>query len=94
MVNESRWMEIRSTVLDSIISIIERVAAKYGYRLSRIGLRPDHLHLTLGCSIDMSPESIAVSFLNNCAYAIGMKRVFESGYYVGTIGEYDRGAVA
>jgi len=62
-------------------------------RLSRVGLLPDHIHLTLGCPIDQSPETIAISFLNNCAYAVGMKPVFQFGYYVGTIGEYDRGAV-
>jgi len=94
LVNEARWMEIRADLLNSLSSMIERVAAKYECRLSRVGLLPDHIHLTLGCRIDQSPESIALSFLNNCAYAVGMKPVFQSGYYVGTIGEYDRGAVA
>jgi len=93
LVNDARWMEIRSSVLDSISRMIEQVAAKYACRLSRVGLLPDHIHLTLGCPIDKSPESIALSFLNNCAYAVGMKPVFQSGYYVGTIGEYDRGSV-
>ena len=93
LVNEDRWREVRPDVLDSLIQMIERVAAKYGHRLSRVGLLADHIHTTLGCTIDQSPEEIALSYLNNCAYAIGMKPVFQFGYYAGTIGEYDRGAV-
>jgi hypothetical protein len=36
---------------------------------------------------------IAVRFMNNLAYRDGMKRMFEFGYYVGTFGEYDLGAI-
>jgi REP element-mobilizing transposase RayT len=92
-VNDGRWMEIREDVLTKLLAYIEGVASKYECRLSRIGLLPDHVHLTMGCAIDRSPEEIALAFLNNCAYALGMKPVFQFGYYVGTIGEYDRGAV-
>ena len=53
----------------------------------------DHVHLTLGCVVDQSPEDIVLSYLNNGAYALGMKPIFQFGYYKGTIGEYDRGAV-
>lgn len=54
---------------------------------------PDHLHLTMGCPIGRSPEQVALAYMNNCAYACGMKAVFQFSYFVGTIGEYDRGAV-
>ena len=93
LVNDHRWREIHHDILDSLILMIERVGAKYGHRLSRVGLLADHIHMTLGSSIDQSPEEIALSFLNNCAFAIGMKPVFQFGYYAGTIGEYDRGAL-
>ncbi|MEJ7595404.1 MAG: transposase [Planctomycetaceae bacterium] len=93
LVNDHRWMEIRPAVLDRLSEMIERVATKYGHRLSRVGLLADHFHLTLGCSVEQSPEEIALKYLNNCAFAIGMKPVFQFGYYAGTIGEYDRGAV-
>jgi len=93
VVNDGRWMEIQGSFLNSISQMVERVAAKHQFRLSRVGLLPDHLHLTLGCPIDQSPETIALKFLNNCAYAVGMKPVFQFGYYAGTIGEYDRSAV-
>jgi REP element-mobilizing transposase RayT len=93
IVNQSRWMEIHEDSLRKVIDMIEGVAAKYGYRPSRVGLLADHLHITLGCMIDRSPEHVALSYMNNCAYVYGMKPVFAFSYYAGTIGEYDRGAV-
>jgi len=93
VVNEERWTEIREDVLQKLNDMIEGVASKHGYRLSRVGLLADHIHMTLGCPIDRSPEEVALGYLNNCAYACGMKPVFQFSYYVGTFGEYDRGAV-
>jgi len=40
-----------------------------------------------------SPLEVAVGYLNNLAYAQGMKRVYQYGFYVGTFGEYDLGAI-
>ena len=93
IVNAERWMETRHEVLRGLLDLVQRAASKHGHRLSRVGLPADHLHLTLGCPIDQSPEEIALGYLNNCAYACGMKPVFRLSYYVATIGEYDRGAV-
>jgi REP element-mobilizing transposase RayT len=93
IVNVERWMEIREGVLARLSTTIERAAHKYGERLSRVAVLPDHIHLTMGCLIERSPEEIALGYLNNCAYACGMRPVFQFGYYVGTFGEYDRGAV-
>jgi len=93
IVNAERWIEIRHEVLRDLLDMVQRAASKHAHRLSRVGLLADHLHLTLGCPIDQSPEEIALGYLNNCTYACGMKPVFRLGYYVGTIGEYDRGAV-
>ncbi len=93
IVNDYRWMEIREDVLDMLCTTIERAAHKHGDRLSRVAIVPDHIHLTMGCPVERSPEQIALGYLNNCAYACGMKAMFQLGYYVGTFGEYDRGAV-
>ena len=93
LVNDHRWMEIRPTILEELSRMIDRVAAKYGHRVSRGGLLADHVHLTMGCGVDQVPEDVALSYLNNLAYAVGMTPYFQFGYYVGTIGEYDRGAV-
>ena len=62
--------------------------------LSTVALLADHIHLTLGCLTDQSPKEVALSYLNNCAHTVGMKPIFQFGYYSGTIGEYDRGSVS
>jgi REP element-mobilizing transposase RayT len=93
VVNEERWMEIRENVLERLSTTIERAANKHGERLSRAAIVPDHIHLTMGCPIERSPEDVALGYLNNCAHACGMTAMFQFGYYVGTFGEYDRGAV-
>ncbi len=93
IVNAERWKEIREDVLSGLSRMIDGTASKHGDRLSRVGLFADHIHLTMGCPVDRSPEDVALSYLNNCAYACNVKPVFQFGYYVGTIGEYDRNAV-
>jgi len=92
-VSDERWMEIRERVLEKRLTTIEAAARKHGHRLSRAAILPDHVHLTLGCAIGESPEEVVLSYMNNCAYACGMTPEFRFSYYVGTIGEYDRGAV-
>jgi hypothetical protein len=64
-----------------------------GYLLSRAGILPDHVHLTLGCPLDVAPSDVALAFLNNLAYVHGIKPMFQYGAFVGTFGEYDSGAV-
>ncbi|MFV1966026.1 MAG: transposase [Pirellulaceae bacterium] len=91
--NEGGWNEIRDKVLADLREMIIRTAAKKHWRLSRIGLLSDHIHVLLGAMVTESPASIALSLMNNLAYAQGMKPVFRYSYYVGTFGPYDRGAV-
>lgn len=93
IVNAERWMETRHDALEAVRSMLLRSAESKGHLLSRAGIVPDHLHLTIGCTLQESPESVALSYLNNLAYALGMKRVFQFGYYVGTFGEFDVGVI-
>lgn len=93
LVNLDRELEIQFGVLDELSRMIERVARKYRLRVSTVGLLADHIHLAIGCEVNQSPQEVALSYLNNLAYAVGMKPYFQFGYYVGTFGEYDRGAV-
>ena len=92
-VSAERWNEIRERVLEQRLAAIEAVAAKCGHRLSRAAILPDHVHLTLGCGLRESAEQVALGYMNACAETCGRKREFMFSYYVGTIGEYDRGAV-
>ena len=86
-------METRESEIRKLCEMIEHVAFKGEHRLSRLSLLCDHVHLVIGCKIDPSPEDIALGFLNSGAIALGMKPQFKFGYYAGTTGEYDLGAV-
>jgi REP element-mobilizing transposase RayT len=70
-----------------------RISQKKGYALSALAVMPDHLHLALRADIEQSPEEVALAFLNNLAFAVGQRALWESGYYAGTFSEYDMDAV-
>ena len=70
-----------------------RIAEKKGYAISALGVMPDHLHLALRGAIEDSPQDVALAFLNNLAFAVGQRPLWENGYYAGTFSEYDMDAV-
>lgn len=91
--NAGGWNEIRDDVLIATRDMIVRASGAKGWRLGRIGLLSNHIHILLGCTVTESPESVALSLLNNLAFVQGMKPVFRFSYYVGTFGGYDRDAI-
>ncbi|MGO9112181.1 MAG: transposase [Thermoguttaceae bacterium] len=93
LVHAERFREVREERVAARRAMILGVCERQGYLLSRAGIVSDHVHLALGGVPNQSPGEIAVRFMNNLAYRDGMKRVFEFGYYVGTFGEYDLGAI-
>ena len=90
-IRDGRYMEVREQELARAREVILKASEKHGYLLSRAGIVPDHIHLTLGCTPGDAPCDVALRYMNNLAYACGMKPVFEFGFYVGTFGEYDLG---
>lgn len=93
LVNYDRGVAVDNSQINRTSDMVLRVAKKRGLLLSRVGLLGDHLHLSLGCPIDQSPDVIALSFMNNIAFAHDMTHWFDFGYYVGTFGNYDLGAI-
>jgi REP element-mobilizing transposase RayT len=81
------------TMLVRVRDSAQAIAAKKGYLISALSVMPDHVHLALRGTVETSPQEIALSFLNNLAYALGQKPVWKAGYYVGTFSEYDIGAI-
>jgi len=79
------FAKIRDTAL--------QICTKKGYTASTAAVLPDHLHLTVRGAIEHSPEAIALSFLNNLAFALGQRLWWQAGYYAGTFGEYSMAAV-
>lgn len=70
-----------------------RVADKKEHALSRLSVLPDHLHAAMRGQPNESPLDIAFAYQNNLAYLAGQKRIWASGFYVGTFGEYAMQAV-
>jgi REP element-mobilizing transposase RayT len=93
LVNSERWREIRESELATTRDMFVNAATSKRHRLSRLSIQPDHLHATLGCNVNASPQEVALAYMNNLSYAHGMRPVFQNSYYVGTFGEYDIGAV-
>ena len=93
VVHEGWWTETGEEQLIASRDMIVRNARKREHRLSRLSVLADHLHWTIGCNPRESPEEVALSYLNNLAFAHGMKALFRFSYYVGTFGEYDMGAI-
>jgi len=92
-VAEERWREIRHDVLCAIRDMAESASRSKQHLLRRAALLPDHVHLTLGCQLNEAPQDVALSYMNNLAYAQGMKAVYRFSYFVGTFGEYDLGVI-
>ncbi|WP_425619475.1 transposase [Anatilimnocola sp. NA78] len=80
-----KWLQAKT--------IVRQAAVKYKHLLSRLAILPDHVHMILGIHPSESPRAVALSYLNNLAYSQGMQPVFMQSCYVGTIGEYDLGAI-
>lgn len=79
--------------LEKLDVTCQAIARDKGYGISIRSLMPDHLHLSLRGNIVQSPEAIALSFMNNTAYAFGQRTLWRPGYYIGSFGEFDMGAV-
>ena len=91
--NEEGWHDTRADVLIRSRQMIIDSAKKHAWGLARIGLVANHFHILLSTNVTESPESVALSLMNNLAYVQQMKPVLRFSFYVGTFGEYDRAAI-
>src|SRR5205823_7750768 len=92
-VTRERYRIGEAAVLTRVRDTALAVARKKGYAVAELAVLPDHLHAALRGNVEASPEVIALSFLNNLAYALGQRAVWQFGYYAGTFGEYGMRAV-
>jgi REP element-mobilizing transposase RayT len=73
--------------------MVKTTAEKHRYGLAARAWMPDHLHVALRGNIEESPGEIAISLMNNTAFAMGQNAIWQRGFYVGTFSEYDVRAV-
>ena len=93
LVNEERYRDIDPNRNEQRLQVIRQTATKKGHSLMRIGLLPDHVHFSLRANLEDVPQQVVFGYMNNLAFAFGMKSVLQFSYYVGTFGEYDLGAI-
>lgn len=93
LVNDGRYRSANERRLLKMYEMVRANARKKCHGLSRFGLLPDHLHLSLRANLNESPASVAFGYMNNLAYALGMRAEFCFSYYAGTFGEYSIRAV-
>jgi len=93
LVHEGRWNEVNEDVLSAVRDMLLKTPRAKGHQLSRAGILADHVHVVVGCRLTESPLEVALGYLNNLAYAQGMQRIYQYGFYVGTVGEYDLDAI-
>lgn len=87
------WHNLCEESLQSYRAAVLAAGRKHGWRVARIGLVSNHIHILLGAGVQDVPADIALSILNNLAYTHDMKPVFKFSYYIGSFGKYDRGAI-
>jgi putative transposase len=80
-------IDSRSTAV-KIRDASRRTAADNGYGLSRLSVMPDHMHMLVRGNPRESPQEISLSFQNRTEQAVGNFRLWQFGFYVGTVGDY------
>ncbi len=80
--------------LTALRTMLIKAANVKNHLLSRAAFLPDHLHWLIGCNPDESPQTVALSYLNNLDHALGMHSAFRLSAYLATFGEYDLRAIA
>ncbi len=91
--NVDHLADTREEWLTTSREMVIAVCRKKEWLLSRLGLAANHLHLLVGCDVTDVPRAVALSLLNNLAFAHGMKAVYEHSFYVGTFGPYDHESI-
>ncbi len=93
LVNEGRWCDVCRERLEKTKRTILKWSIKKRLRLSRCAILADHMHLSFGCPMEMSPETIVLSLMNTVVWVYEMKPVLDFSAFIGTFGDYDQRAV-
>jgi len=87
-----RWSEIDVGAIEAWKKVALRSVEKHGGHVGECSVLADHMHVLVQAPMSISPELLALSIMNNLTF-IEARECLQSGYYVGTIGLYGRGAV-
>ena len=90
---QDSWNDVRQRALTGYRHAIQKACVSNQWRLSRIAILANHIHVLVGPTVEASPESVALSILNCLAESQEQKALFKFSYYVGTFGPYNRNAI-
>ena len=93
LVHDARWRTVERRFLETTRDAILATAVKKQHQISRLSLMPDHVHFTVRIRYELSPQDLALSYMNNVAFRHGMLNLWMPSYYAGTIGPYDMNAI-
>ena len=93
LVNSMRWCDVNESRLQRIQRTLLLSGQRHGWRISRLAILADHVHLALGCNLTDSPSNVVLSVMNNIAWVYGMKPMLQYSAYVATFGESDHRAI-
>jgi putative transposase len=99
LVTQGRASLFDEVIAPNLFQYSLRIAEKHGFAIERMGLLPDHLHLTLEARPDVSIEECARALLENTRHWMARRysgvlkeanvcNVWHPSYYAGTVGEY------
>jgi REP element-mobilizing transposase RayT len=87
LTSQQRLPAFDEPTLQRIFDGTIRIAEKKGFELSAYSVMPEHLHISVRPSPDLSPLETAVCFQNNLAHMLGCAW-WAPDFYVGTFSEY------
>lgn len=93
LVNQSRIAVEDLAQLHATKAAIRRWAAQQQHLLSRVGLLPDHIHLTAGINPVLAPIATVVELMNAVVSARVKGQPLSHSCFIGTFGDYDLGTV-
>ena len=99
LATQSRKALFDETIAPGLFDYIVAIGKKHQFAVDRIGLLPDHLHLTIEAVPQVSAEDCVRALMNNTRYWMEQKYygvlketrawdVWQPSYYAGTVGEY------
>lgn len=93
LVNENRWCDVNRERLIRLRNGLVNSCQNKHWQLKHFSVLADHMHLSMGCPIDISPAVAVLSLMNNVAWYHDMKPILMNSAFVCTFGEYDHRSI-
>jgi putative transposase len=104
LATQQRIALLDEAIAPNLFRYVMAVGDKHGFAIDRMGVMPDHVHLTIEARPDVSAEQCVLALLENTRYWMtknyyGVLKqtsgwdLWEPSYYVGSVGDYSTAQV-